>query len=169
MPFAGAAAELGRAFGLEFSDGFAMPASGQGGALVFARRDSSLARHAIADGRTPRERVDSVVTFTGQGFRGTTDDIEPLLRLPSDIQVLEPDTAWVFSAATRRQTGPGWLQGAALRSGRGRVVVLGEAAMFSAQLAGPQRVPMGMNAPAAAQNPQLLLNTMHWLTRLLDP
>jgi hypothetical protein len=169
MPFAGAAAELGSAFGLEFSDGFAMPASGQGGAIVFARRDSSLATHAIVEGRTPRERIDSVVTFTGQGFKAPSADASPLLRLPSDIQVLEPDTAWVFSAATRRHTGAGWLQGAALEVGRGRVVVLGEAAMFSAQLGGAQRVPVGMNSAAAAQNPQLLLNTMHWLTRVLEP
>jgi hypothetical protein len=28
---------------------------------------------------------------------------------------------------------------------------------------------MGMNAPVAAQNPQFLLNVMHWLTGLIDP
>ncbi|HSJ64352.1 MAG TPA: hypothetical protein VK922_10715 [Gemmatimonadaceae bacterium] len=75
----------------------------------------------------------------------------------------------MFNGTTRRHTGPGWLQGAALEVGRGRVVVLGEAAMFSAQLGGAQRVPVGMNSPAASHNPQLLLNTMHWLTRLLEP
>jgi hypothetical protein len=92
----------------------------------------------------------------------------PLLRLPADVQLLEPDTAWVFDSTTKRRTGTGWLQGAALRVGKGRVVVLGEAAMFSAQLAGPQRVPMGMNSPVARQNAQLLLNTIHWLSGILD-
>lgn len=169
MPFAGAAADLGRAFGLEFSDGFAMPASGQGGTLVFARHDSSLAPHPIVNGRTAAERVDSVASFTGQGFRIADGDVHSLLRLPADIQLLEPDTAWVFSASTKRRTGPGWLQGAALRVGHGRVVVLGEAAMFSAQRAGPQGRPMGMNAPVAAQNPQFILNAMHWLTGQLEP
>ena len=169
MPFAGAAADLGRAFGLEFSDGFAVPASQQGGTLVFVRRDSSLASHAVTEGRSSRERVDSVATFTGQGFRVIEGTVDPLLRLPDDIQLLEPDTAWVFSESTKRRTGPGWLQGAALRVGRGRVVVLGEAAMFSAQLGGPQRVPVGMNAPVAAQNAQLLLNTMRWLARVIEP
>jgi hypothetical protein len=169
MPFAGAAAELGRAFGLEFTDGFAMPASGQGGTLVFARRDSSLVAHPIMNGRTAAERVDSIASFTGQGFRIVAGTVHPLMRLPSDIQLLEPDTAWVFSASTKRVSGPGWLQGAALRVGRGRVVVLGEAAMFSAQLAGAQRMPMGMNSPVAGQNPQFLLNTMHWLTGQIEP
>jgi hypothetical protein len=37
--------------------------------------------------------------------------------------------------------------------------------MFSAQLAGPDKRPMGMNAPEARENPQLLLNLMHWLSR----
>jgi hypothetical protein len=47
------------------------------------------------------------------------------------------------------------------------VAVFGEAAMFSAQVSGPQRRPMGMNAPRAGQNPQFLLNVMHWLAGLL--
>lgn len=167
MPFAGAAAELGRALGLEFSDGFALPGSGNGGTLIFTRPDSLLASHPITNGRSPAERVDSVATFTGQGFRIVRGQAVPLLRLPADIQLLEPDTAWVFDSTTKRRTGRGWLQGAALRVGRGRVVVLGEAAMFSAQLAGPQRVPIGMNSPVAGQNPQLLLNTIHWLSGIL--
>jgi hypothetical protein len=36
--------------------------------------------------------------------------------------------------------------------------------MFSAQVAGPQRNPMGMNHPSAPQNAQFLLNVMHWLS-----
>lgn len=47
--------------------------------------------------------------------------------------------------------------------GRGRVVVSGEAAMFSAQLAGPQQFPMGLNNPAAVQNIKLLRQIMAWL------
>jgi hypothetical protein len=50
-----------------------------------------------------------------------------------------------------------------LQHGAGRVVVFGEAAMFSAQLAGPEKIPMGMNQESATQNPQLLLNIIHWL------
>jgi hypothetical protein len=50
-----------------------------------------------------------------------------------------------------------------LAFGRGRVAVFGEAAMFSAQLAGPERRPMGMNAPEAPQNPRFLLNLVRWL------
>jgi len=61
----------------------------------------------------------------------------------------------------------GWLQGGAVRVGQGRAVVLGEAAMCTAQLAGPQRMPMGMNNPLAPQNAQFCLNVVHWLSGLL--
>ena len=55
------------------------------------------------------------------------------------------------------------LVGAALTHGRGRVVVFGEAAMLTAQLAGPQRMPVGMNAPEAVHHPRLVLNAVRWL------
>jgi hypothetical protein len=53
--------------------------------------------------------------------------------------------------------------------GRGRVIVLGEAAMLSAQLGiSPNRTEkMGMNVPGT-DNRQFALNIMHWLSRLLD-
>ena len=59
------------------------------------------------------------------------------------------------------------LQGAALPFGKGRVAAFGEGAMFSAQVSGPQRRPMGMNMPAAGENPQFLLSVLHWLAGLL--
>ena len=51
--------------------------------------------------------------------------------------------------------------------GKGRVVVAGEAAMFSAQLAGPGgEFKMGMNRPGL-DNRQFTLNTLRWLGRKL--
>jgi hypothetical protein len=38
--------------------------------------------------------------------------------------------------------------------------------MFTAQVAGPEKIRMGMNSPHAKQNAQLLLNLMHWLSRV---
>ncbi len=63
----------------------------------------------------------------------------------------------------------GLLIGAALTHGRGRVVVFGEAAMLTAQLAGPQRAPAGMNSPEAAHHPRLVLNTVRWLAGVTGP
>jgi hypothetical protein len=61
-----------------------------------------------------------------------------------------------------------WAHAVAVGVGSGRVAMFGEAAMFSAQLAGPSRAPMGMNHPHARFNKQLLLNTFHWLSGLID-
>lgn len=72
--------------------------------------------------------------------------------------------AWEFSESTPRVSAANLLQGVLVRHGRGRVAAFGEAAMFSAQLAGPQQVPAGMNDPAAGQNYRFALNLMLWLS-----
>jgi hypothetical protein len=168
MPFPGAAAELAAAFGVVFGNGFAVDSTEQGSTMRFARADGSLADHPVTRGRTAAERVDSVFSFTGQAFRVTARDADPLFTLGRGTVLLLPQVAWQFSPLTPRLGAEGLLQGAALRHGRGRVAVFGEAAMFSAQRAGPQRAPMGMNDPRAPQNVQFLLNVVHWLTGVLD-
>ncbi|HKS28523.1 MAG TPA: hypothetical protein VJS44_11915, partial [Pyrinomonadaceae bacterium] len=57
-------------------------------------------------------------------------------------------------------------QGVAFRYGRGRVVVMGEAGVLSAQL--PLDGAMGMN-DTRADNRQLTLNIMHWLSGVIEP
>ena len=59
-----------------------------------------------------------------------------------------------------------FLQGALLHVGRGRVAAFGEAAMFSAQRKGPGQVPMGMNAPEAAQNARFTVAVLGWLASI---
>ena len=79
-----------------------------------------------------------------------------------------PDTAWVFDDRTRIESVEGWSQGAFQPYGKGKVVMFGEAAMFTAQLAGPEQIKMGMNNEIAPENYQLLLNLIHWLDGKLD-
>jgi hypothetical protein len=167
MPFPGAAGDLAAAFGVAMGNGFAVDSTEQESTMRFARGDGSLADHPVTRGRNAAERVDSVFAFTGQAFRLTAADADPLMTLGHGTVLLMPQVAWQFSAQTPRMPVAGQLQGAVLRHGRGRVAVFGEAAMFSAQLSGPQRRPMGMNNPTAPQNVQFLLNVMHWLTGVL--
>ncbi len=89
------------------------------------------------------------------------------MTLGRNVVLLKPEIAWQFSQSTPRISAAGMFQGAAIRYGNGRVAVFGEAAMFSAQLAGPNRMPAGMNDPSAPQNAQFLLNVVHWLDGLL--
>jgi hypothetical protein len=100
--------------------------------------------------------------FTGEAFRAAAP-VDTLLVMGPGSIVLLPEVAWQFSPLTPRIRADGMLVGAALTHGRGRVVVFGEAAMLTAQLAGPQRVPVGMNAPEAAHHARLVLNTVRWL------
>jgi hypothetical protein len=75
---------------------------------------------------------------------------------------------WVFNEKVKRFPAKGLSQGAIMTFGRGKIAVFGEAAMFSAQLAGANRIKVGMNYEEAKENHQLLLNTIHWLDGKLD-
>ena len=58
-----------------------------------------------------------------------------------------------------------WLEsGNYARYAKGKVAIFGEAAMFNAQLAVPNRTPRGMNSAQAKQVYRFLLKLMHWLT-----
>jgi hypothetical protein len=165
MPFGGAAESLATAVGVRWANAFALDSASRGGNFVL-HRGAELAPHAVFEGRASGERIDSIVVFTGSAL-GLAGAGSPLFGLPPHVTLLYPTEAWRFSRDTRRESGAGWLQGAALRVGRGRVVALGEAAMMSAQRQGPRGNPMGFNDPRAAQNVQFILNVLHWLSGLL--
>jgi hypothetical protein len=166
MPFAGAAHDLAMEFGVDLLNGFALREPGNVGLITFRRSDNSLRGGPVTDGRMSKERVDSVRTFTGNAFRALNGSVSPILVFGPGVELLTTDTAWVFNDKTAHQPAEGLLQAAAIRFGSGRIVITGEAALFSAQVTGPTRRPMGMNAPGAEQNPQFLLNIMHWLSRV---
>lgn len=127
--------------------------------------------HPIMRGRDSTERVRRVLAFTGQSLTGPNESV-PLLQLSSSaIDLMVAFGAPMDSIRPdQRRSAAGRSQAIALRLGRGRVVVAGEAAMFSAQLAGPpgpDQFKMGMNQPGTDDR-QFTLNVMHWLTGLLD-
>ncbi len=169
MPFPGATADLADAFGIVFLNGYAVRPAGRGGALSFTRASGSLADHAITRGRSESEQVDSVTSFTGQAFR-FVGEVSPLMYMPDDWVVLLPKTARERGKGTPLVSARGLVQGGVLRFGSGRVAVFGEAAMFTAQSYVRDGVvgQMGMNHPSASENPQFVLNVMHWLSGLLD-
>jgi hypothetical protein len=163
MPFPGAAAELASGFGAHFLNGFATDSTGAADTFTFRRTDGTVISHPVTDGLGPEERIDSVMSFTGQAFR-VDPPLETVLRVPEGTKVLMPEEAWVFTPETPVRDGEGLAQGAVGEWGQGRVAFWGEAAMFTAQVSGPERRPMGMNLPEAGQNAQLFLNLVRWLT-----
>lgn len=154
MPFAGAAQALAQSFDFEFFNCFAMDNRNRN-LERFYRSNQSLADNEITRG------VDTVVTFTGSAFK-IPSGATPMLAL-KNYTISTPRVAWQFEEDTPTLDSKGFYQGAYMKYGKGKIVVMGEAAMFTAQLAGPNQNRVGMNRPEARQNCQLLLNIIHWL------
>jgi len=129
------------------------------GFIIYTRESGRLADHPITRGRNDSERINKIITFTGQSLKGPADSIAFMKLADSAVDAMAGVNSNPMSAAGRSQ-------GLAMSSGKGRVVVLGEAAMLSAQLAGPNKMPFGMNRPGI-DNKQMALNIMHWLSGLL--
>ncbi len=173
---------LARRFGVSMSKGTtsdrANPAPGAGGpsALLFSRENKLLADHAITNGRNASERLNKIITFTGQSLKGPEGSVSFLTLADTAVDRL-PSGAGPAQGRARRSKGQpasepavsaaGRSQGVAFAFGAGRVVVMGEASELTAQLAGAQKRPMGMNYPGI-DNRQMALNIMHWLSRLID-
>ncbi len=160
MPFPGAAGKLAERFGFNLKNGFALDTSKEPSPDMFSRKDGTLIESFITDGINNSEHVDSIYSFTGEGFQIPADAVS-VLKLNNNFIILMPDTAWVFNKNTPRISASGLMQGAVKKSGNGKIVVWGEAAMFSAQIGGNNK--FGLNAPYAKDNLQLLLNIIHWL------
>jgi hypothetical protein len=163
-PMGSAAEDLAKRFGVDMSKGYTADESNHEESrdatwLVYSRDNKLLTDHPITRGRDAAERINRVVTFTGQSLKGPEGSVAVLKLADTAIDLTPPDFKQRVSAAGRAQA-------VALRFGRGRVVVLGEAAMLTAQLAGPQKMPFGMNRPGSDDR-QFALNTMHWLSRRL--
>ena len=161
-PFASAAEILAKQLGVDMSRSettdpanadkeFNLPS-----VIVYSRENHQLAESAITNGRSDEERVNRVIVFTGQSLKGPQGS-EAFLKL-ADGAAKEIDGKSASAA--------GRAQGIAFRLGKGRVVVLGDAAMLSAQVTGSDNQPVGMNVPNI-DNRQLALNIMHWLSGIL--
>lgn len=183
-PFGAAAEALAARFGVKMGTGYAFALSNGGGDLTtnLVYPAEAFGDHPIFAGRDASERVESVTAFTGQSLEGPegatvllhmTDGARESPDLPT-LQALADrlNDAGAPDAAIAELSKPALpAQGLAFDYGRGRVVVLGEAGMLSAQLirypaeSGQADRRFGMNA--APGNARFGLNIMHWLSGLL--
>lgn len=188
-PMGVAAENLARQFGVRMGKGYtedpvhfyAGDPIGGPAVLLFTRANGLLRDHPVTRGRNPSERVDSIVAFAGQSLSGSPGSA--VILALSDSAVDHPSPTPEQVAATG-QPGVAWrtaVEGLpthsargralmlALEAGRGRVVVIGEAAMLSAQAIvdeqGNRVAVVGMNLPGTG-NRQLGLNVLHWLSRV---
>jgi hypothetical protein len=161
-PFGSGSAELGKRFGVNMSLMVTVdPKNETQNGLLFSRDKHQLGDHPILNGRDQSERINRVLTFTGQSLQGP----------PGSVQLLKfADTAMDrgFGRNGKKVSAAGRAQGIAFKFGKGRVVVMGEAGDLSAQIYGGDPVEkMGMNVPGC-DNRQFALNIVHWLTGLID-
>ncbi len=176
----GAAAEnLAQRLGVTMSKGMTEDpknhdaASGDTTQLVFTRENGLLGAHPIIVGRDANERISKVMTFTGQALKAPVGGTSLLklsgsaVNLAASIKVekVGGDTN-VHITYGDPTPATGYAQAIAFPLGRGRVVVLGEAAMLTAQVDGKTKKLFGMNVPGV-DNRQFALNIVHWLSRLL--
>jgi hypothetical protein len=164
-PMGGANQILGERFGINMSKQYTADEQNfekdtqNPGFIVYTRESGRLADHPITRGRNAAERLNKIIAFTGQSLKGPADSFA-FMKLADSAQDLMP------GADSKPVSAAGRAQGIAMKFGKGRAVFLGEAAMLSAQLAGPNQMKFGMNRPGI-DNRQLALNIMHWLSGIL--
>jgi len=164
-PFGGAAENLARRFGVDMSKGTTRdPAnhekeSGDEAWIVYSRDNKLLLDHPITAGRNDAEKISRVIAFGGQSLKGP-EGATVFLKLGDTAVDTTP------APAAKDASAAGRAQGIAVKFGKGRIVVLGEAGMLSALVTGREKSPVGINYPGI-DNKQLALNIMHWLSGLL--
>lgn len=182
-PFGAATQSLSGWFGVSMGEGWAYDSQTPSTIttqLVYSRANGLLGQHTIFEGRDASEVIGVVRGFTGQSL-STPKGATALLRFSNSArEAPDTDALNAAAAAVESNTPPpgntvsvaGRVQGLAMPFGKGRVVVFGEAGMFSAQAvifpAGQEsrNLKFGMQV-AGNDNRQLALNVMHWLSRIL--
>jgi hypothetical protein len=161
-PFGSGSEELGKRFGVNMSLMVTVdPKNETKNGLLFSREKNQLGDHPIMNGRDPSERINRILTFTGQSLKGPPDSVQLL-------KFSDTATDMGFGRDRKKVSAAGRAQGIAFKYGKGRVVVMGEAGDLSAQIYGADPVgKMGMNVPGC-DNRQFALNIIHWLTGLSD-
>jgi len=109
-------------------------------AKAYQSRDLVLAKHPITEGRSPTERIRRVQVGGSPSAFEAPPGYEPLLVLPPQAMLGTKPIS-------------GWLEGAVMEVGKGRLAVFSSSALIQ--------------GGTAADNRQFVLNVMHWLSRLL--
>ncbi|GAA0610095.1 hypothetical protein GCM10009422_01130 [Brevundimonas kwangchunensis] len=183
-PYGGANETLGRALGVEMGKGYAFEVDARGRPNTNLDYPAeALGDHPVFRGRTADERVERVRTFTGQSLRGPAGATVLLhmtdgAREAADVRTLQQihqrldageDAGTVFGELSRPALPA---QGLAFDHGAGRVVVLGEAGMLTAQMVqyddGREPFRFGLHTEGH-DDQQFALNILHWLSRLEGP
>jgi hypothetical protein len=126
--------------------------------LVFSRENDLIAGHPIVDGFPDAPQVNRVVAFSGQALEAPPDGAVLLRLSPSAAEVERAGTP-----PTEGQPVGGLAMAVAIERGRGRVVVVGDTDLLTAE-AQPAGPPKGLAWPGT-NNERFVRYVMRWLSR----
>jgi len=155
-PFGKPSRSLAQSLGVEFTFDVVIvpelndPREPDAARLVFTKSAGLIEAHEITKG------VERVITYGGQGIGRTGADTADLLKILPSVQTLEGKSV-LF-----RESGA-WAQLIAFPFGKGRVVVSGETALFTAQLK-EDGSTVGLG-DKGTDNERLVINSFRWLLR----
>jgi hypothetical protein len=150
-------------FSITMHDGFVFDPEhaepGEPSSVVFTREARTLGAHPIMD--RDQNSVDRVVTFGGQALDGPAFATRLLMFSGTAYQVPHPS-----AGREDRASVAGLSQALAFEHGRGRVVVVGDAAVLTSQVksGGGSTLRIGLSWPNS-DNEQFARNIMRWLSR----
>lgn len=169
FPMGSAVERLANKFGVDMQKGMVQDSvyhdksSTDESQLEFSRENKLLADCDITKG------VDKVITFTGQSIKGNDSCISflNLSDLAYDMTaktevIKDGNDTRVNVTFDKPQSAKGRSQGLALKHGKGKVIVLGEAAMLTAQV---DRDDSKFGMSVNPDNKKLALNIIHWLAK----
>jgi hypothetical protein len=151
QPFPVAAGTLAAAFSIEVHNGYALDGNPLTGALRFRLVEGPIATLGRSAFKLPEGTI-SILRLSDEAISRTVSD---------------PGTSDLGRVVDSKSVG-GWSQRGTLKFGKGRVAIFWEAAIFSTQLAGPDKRPMGMDHLDATGNALLLLCILHWQAGVVD-
>lgn len=178
-PFGSAAKSLAAQFEVSMTEGgvfdsvYSVPSSKEFVMYMNFSRNNGLldSTHAIMKGKGATNQIESVFTFFGQGLQGPPQatSLLPFSKFAQDFKAsVKTEMTDKGKRTTTNYVDPvsayGKSQGLAMNYGAGRVVVLGEASLLSAQIINKKK--FGMNVPGSS-NSQFALNIMRWLAHEL--
>lgn len=169
-PFGSAAENLAQQFGVHMFNGETTDTIHGGGnfkdRLMFSSKNQLLAINEITQGANSSDAVNTVIADRGQSLSIPDSSIVLLKLSQSSLHAL-PDSIWTEGDKTyTRFADPvsayGNCMGVAMSIGKGKVVILGEASMLTAQTFEGEK--FGMNA-GNNDNKQFTLNIVRWLLK----
>jgi hypothetical protein len=176
-PFGAATQNLANVFGFQMGDGWVYEPTSGGltTQIEFDRKSGALGNHPITNGLNAKEAIKKVKSFSGQSLTLPPGGVA-LLSLGagarearSNKDLSDAEMAFKKRQAPMDAAVAGRVQGFALEHGAGRLVVLGEAAMITAQrvnFGNGQSQTVGMGS-RSIDNEQFALNINRWLLRAL--